>query len=81
MKFLIDTSYFLPLIKIGIENIPQTLLANLLSKNTHQYYYSNLTLFELTAKGLKISTQKKTIPGSEIQTVVIYNIKFHYTKN
>ncbi|TFG23759.1 MAG: hypothetical protein EU529_06495 [Promethearchaeota archaeon] len=59
MKILIDTSYFLPLIKIGIENIPQTLLANLLSKNTHQYFYSNLTLFELTAKGLKISSKKK----------------------
>lgn len=67
MKILIDTSYFLPLIKISIENIPQTLLINLLSKQTHNYFYSNLTLFELTAKGLKISSQKNTITPQDIR--------------
>lgn len=60
MKILIDTSYFLPLIKIGIENIPQTVLVNLLSKTSHEFFYSNLTIFELTAKGLKLSSQKNT---------------------
>lgn len=67
MKILIDSSYFLPLIKIGIENIPQTLLINLLSKNSHDYFYSNLTLFELTAKGLKISSQNNTITPQDIR--------------
>ncbi|MEE9377738.1 MAG: PIN domain-containing protein [Candidatus Lokiarchaeia archaeon] len=67
MKILIDTSYFLPLIKIGIENIPQTVLVNLLSKTSHEYFYSNLTLFELTAKGLKFSSQKNTITPQDIR--------------
>ncbi|GAH30358.1 unnamed protein product, partial [marine sediment metagenome] len=67
MKILIDTSYFLPLIKIGIENIPQTVLLNLLSKTSHEYFYSNLTLFELTAKGLKLSSQKNAITPQDIR--------------
>ncbi|TKJ21263.1 MAG: hypothetical protein CEE43_10040 [Promethearchaeota archaeon Loki_b32] len=67
MKILIDTSYFLPLIKIGIEDIPQTILVNLLSKTSHEYFYSNLTLFELTAKGLKLSSQKNTITPQDIR--------------
>lgn len=67
MKILIDTSYFLPLIKIGIENIPQTVLVNLLSKTSHEYFYSNLTLFELTVKELKLSSQKNTITPQDIR--------------
>ena len=67
MKILIDTSYFLPLIKIGIENIPQTTLVNLLAKTSNKYFYSNLTLFELTAKGLKISSQENTITPQDIR--------------
>lgn len=67
MKILIDTSYFLPLIKIGIENIPDTLLIDLLSKSSYKYYYSNLTLFKLTAKGLKLSSKKNTITPQDIR--------------
>ncbi len=67
MKILIDTSYFLPLIKVGIENIPQTILVNLLSKTSHEYFYSNLTIFELTAKGLKLSSQENTISPQDIR--------------
>jgi len=67
MKILIDTSYFLPLIKIGIENVSQTLLVNLLSKTSNEFFYSNLTIFELTAKGLKLSSQKNTITPQDIR--------------
>ena len=67
MKILIDTSYILPLIKIGIENIPQITLVNLLAKTSNKYFYSNLTLFELTAKGLKISSQENTITPQDIR--------------
>ncbi len=67
MKILIDTSYFLPLIKIGIENIPQTVLVNLLSKTSNEYFYSNLTIFELTAKGLKLSSQKNRVTSQDIR--------------
>jgi hypothetical protein len=67
MKILIDTSYFLSLIRIGIENIPKTTLVNLLTKTSNKYFYSNLTLFELTAKGLKISSQENTITPQDIR--------------
>ncbi len=59
MKILIDTSYFLPLIKVAIKKIPKDLLIKLLSTHIHKYFYSNLSIFELTAKGLKLSSQKE----------------------
>ncbi|TFF97660.1 MAG: hypothetical protein EU547_03710 [Promethearchaeota archaeon] len=57
MKVLIDTSYFLPFIKIKIKNIPQNLLITLFKNYKHKYYYSDLTIFELIAKGLKLSSK------------------------
>jgi len=67
MKILIDTSYFLPLIKIGIESIPDKLLVDLLSKSSNDYFYSTLTIFELTAKGLKISSNTNEITTQDIR--------------
>ncbi|TXT53464.1 MAG: hypothetical protein BAJALOKI1v1_2420008 [Promethearchaeota archaeon] len=54
MKILIDSSYFLPLIKIAIKSFPENLLITLLSDSQHEYYYSNLSIFELTANGLQV---------------------------
>ena len=67
MKILIDTTYFLPLIKVAIDKIPQDLLINLLSESTHECFYSDLTIFELTAKGLKFSSQGKKITPQDIR--------------
>lgn len=67
MKILIDTSYFLPLIKIAIENVPQNLLISILSESKHKYYYSTLSIFELTAKGLQISSQSGKITPQDIR--------------
>lgn len=67
MKILIDTSYFLPLIKIGVETIPNKLLIDILAKSTNTYFYSNLTLFELTAKGLKLSSKENKITPQDIR--------------
>ena len=53
MKILIDTSYFLPLIKISIEGISERLLLEVLLKSKHELFYSDLSLFELTAKAFK----------------------------
>jgi len=53
MKILIDTSYFLPLIKISIEGISENILLELLLQLKNRFFYSDLSLFELTAKGLK----------------------------
>ena len=54
MKILIDTSYLLPFIKIEIETIPDNILVNLLHNQSNEYFYSDLSLFELTAKAFKI---------------------------
>ena len=67
MKILIDTSYFLPLIKIGVKTIPDKLLIDLLSKSSNDYFYSTLTIFELTAKGLKISSNTNEITTQDIR--------------
>ncbi len=67
MKILIDTSYFLRLIKVEVEGIPQDLLINLLEKNSHEFYYSELSIFELTAKGLKLTIQDTNILVQDIR--------------
>jgi hypothetical protein len=67
MNILIDTSYFLPLIKIGIKTIPDKLLLELLLKPTNNYYYSALTIFELTAKGLKFTSKTSEITVQDIR--------------
>ena len=67
MKIFIDTSYFLPLIKIEVEKIPQDLLINLLSEASHEYFYSDLSIFEISAKGLKFSSQTEEITPQDIR--------------
>lgn len=66
MRILIDTSYFLPLIKIGLENFSNNLLLELLNNHSNTYYYSNISLFELTAKGMKSSTVENIIDTTDI---------------
>jgi len=53
MKILIDTSYLLPLIKISIEGISERILLEVLLKSKNEIFYSDLSLFELTAKAFK----------------------------
>jgi len=66
MKIICDTSYLLPLIKVSIEGIPPNLLLELLVESKHKYYYSELSLFEITAKGLKIIDQEETISLQDV---------------
>ena len=61
MKILFDTTYFLPLIKINIENIPDNLLQKILSESSNECRYSDLSILELTAKGLRFSSQETEI--------------------
>lgn len=53
MKILCDTTYFLPLIKISIDKIPTNLLLELLLDSKNEYFFSELSIFEIAAKGLK----------------------------
>mgnify|MGYP006287838769 CR=1 FL=1 len=59
MKIFVDTSYFLPLINIGLKEIPSDLLITLLSEESNEYFYSDLSIFEMTAKGFKTSLRKE----------------------
>ena len=68
MKLLCDTSYFLPLIKISIEEIPDNLLLELLLESKHEYYYSELTLFEIAAKGLKFIIKEPKVTLQDVMS-------------
>lgn len=54
MKIFLETSYFLPLIGISYPNLDPNYLLKLLDhKNSHDLFYSTITLFELQIKGAK----------------------------
>ena len=61
MKILWDTTYFLPLIKISIDGIPDNLLLKFLLESQHESFYSDLSIFEITAKGLKFIRRKTEV--------------------
>lgn len=66
MKILLDTSYFLPLIKIAIEDISDTFLLDLMDQSQYELYYTDISIFELTAKGLKYATQTEQITIKDV---------------
>lgn len=66
MKVLCDTSYLLPLIKLSIEELPDNLLWELLNESKHEYYYSELSVFEITAKGFKYLIKKAEITLQDV---------------
>ena len=52
MKLLLDTTYLLPAIGISIKELPRDTPIKLLSKG-HQISMSDISIFELSAKGAK----------------------------
>jgi PIN domain nuclease of toxin-antitoxin system len=66
MKVLCDTSYLLPLIKLSIEELPDDLLWELLKESKHEYFYSELSIFEITAKGFKFILKETNITLQDI---------------
>jgi PIN domain nuclease of toxin-antitoxin system len=52
LKLLLDTTYFLPAIGVSIKEIQKDALLTLIAKK-HQILMSQITLFELSAKGAK----------------------------
>ncbi|HUT81226.1 MAG TPA: hypothetical protein VMZ29_08485 [Candidatus Bathyarchaeia archaeon] len=55
-KILLDTTYFLPFIGITIEGMDPLLVQKMAAGNGNQVQLSEITLFELAAKGAKIAT-------------------------
>ncbi len=54
-KILFDSTYFLPFIGIAIEGIDTSRLQEILSSNDYLVQLSEISLFELAAKGAKLS--------------------------
>jgi len=52
LKLLLDTTYLLPAIGISIRGIPEDAIIHLMEMG-HQIMISNITIFELSAKGAK----------------------------
>ena len=52
MRLLLDTTYLLPIIGISIRGLPEDALIKLI-KGGHQISISDVTIFELSAKGAK----------------------------
>ncbi len=66
MKILIDTTYFLPALSIEIETLPSALLKTLLRDQNYQCHYCEITLFELAAKGVKLSQSDDSLTVNDI---------------
>ena len=52
MRLLLDTTYLLPAIGVSIKGLPKDALIRLIQKG-HQISISNISVFELSAKGAK----------------------------
>lgn len=55
MKLLLDTTYLLPAIGISVKSLPKDALIKLMYKG-HQIAISDISIFELSAKGAKYIT-------------------------
>jgi len=56
LRLLLDTTYLLPAIGISVKNLPKDALLKLMQKG-HQISISDISIFELSAKGAKHITE------------------------
>ena len=61
MKLLLDTTYFLPAIGVSVKQLPKDAPIKLIAKG-HQISISDISIFELSAKGAKHITNKTLTP-------------------
>jgi len=77
LKLLLDTTYFLPVIGISVKNLPKDAPTKLMHKE-HQIFISDITIFELSAKGAKYAAG--LIPPERISRgirAIIYDEKIN----
>lgn len=76
MRLLLDTTYFLPTIGIGIKNIPKRALGELLRRN-YDIFMSEISIFELSAKGAKYVAEGKIPPERVLRGIraILYEDK------
>ncbi|MHA1992734.1 MAG: PIN domain-containing protein [Candidatus Hodarchaeales archaeon] len=58
-RFFLDSSFFFPFIKVGIEQCNQEELLRFFSREDIRLFRSEITLFELSAKGSKFVNEGK----------------------
>jgi len=61
LKLLLDTTYFLPAIGVSVKQLPTDAPIKLIAKG-HQISISDISIFELSAKGAKHITNKTLTP-------------------
>jgi predicted nucleic acid-binding protein len=61
-RVLIDTSYLLPAAGIGVEGVPADAIRKIRAAG-HEVLTSEISLFELLAKGAKLASQGKADPA------------------
>jgi len=67
MRVLLDTSYFMPLIKVQVKDIPASILQNLLSNPRVEIHYCDITLFELAAKAMHLIVSGEPIDIHDVR--------------
>ena len=74
MKLLLDTTYFLPTIGISIKEMQKDALLTLMAKK-HEIAMSQITIFELAAKGAKYVKDGQLSPERVTRGIsaIIYN--------
>ena len=74
MKLLLDTTYFLPTIGVSIKEMQKDALLTIISKK-HQIVISQITIFELSAKGAKYIKEDMLSPERVTRglNAIIYN--------
>jgi PIN domain nuclease of toxin-antitoxin system len=74
LKLLLDTTYYLPAIGISIKDMQKDALLTLISKK-HQILVSQITIFELSAKGAKYIKEGQLSPERVTRGIsaIIYN--------
>jgi predicted nucleic acid-binding protein len=67
MKLLLDTSYFLPLVKVQVNELPANMLQDLLSNPSIELHYCDVTLFEMAAKAMKLIAAGESIDVQDVR--------------
>jgi len=62
LRILSDTTYLLPAIGVSVRGLPRTVISKL-RKQGHKLMISNITIFELAAKGAKLTTASRLSMG------------------
>ncbi len=67
MKLLLDTTYLLPSIKVQVQGLAPSVLKDLLKNAQNEIFFAEISLFELTAKGMKLICAGEHLTVSDLR--------------